>query len=451
MKNNKIFLLFFVGKFPNGLAPILLIFYFSLIITNTVAQPSNVGKRYPSEKLVLIDRITGFPITALTSSTAKDFNLYQTQPQWTSDGRYIIFRSNRTGNGPLRHGLSQIFAVNEVSGDIIQLTDGPGTITGTGAICVAQKSMHLYYFRGLAGETHKFIEIDLDLLLNDSEAGTMKDPSRYERVIMTIPDILLALGAFTLDADEKFAYFSALSKDLTQRINDSSGSRRKISGDNRDQAIGKIDIQSGQISHVIDVPFPKQVHHIQANPWVPGEIEYADGTENPPQRMWLVNANGSGNRPLYREMEEEWVRHEVWVDPDHMYFEIQKNNILYLAEGEKFQSMGDRPSGIFSINVRTNEVRILGQINAEGGYEHCEGTSDGKWAVADTFLGDIYLINCITGEQTLLTTGHQMKPDHAHPTFSPDNRRILIQSGLLSDGKTLNLITITIPPELQRQ
>lgn len=41
-----------------------------------------------------------------------------------------------------------------------------------------------------------------------------------------------------------------------------------------------------------------------------------------------------------------------------------------------------------------------------------------------------------------ISTGHVMKSDHAHPTFSPDNRRILIQSGLLSGGKNLNLVVI---------
>ena len=37
----------------------------------------------------------------------------------------------------------------------------------------------------------------------------------------------------------------------------------------------------------------------------------------------------------------------------------------------------------------------------------------------------------------------------AHPTFSPDGKRILLQSGLLSDGKNLNLMTVTIPEYLQ--
>lgn len=38
-----------------------------------------------------------------------------------------------------------------------------------------------------------------------------------------------------------------------------------------------------------------------------------------------------------------------------------------------------------------------------------------------------------------------MKPDHTHPIFSPDSQRILIQSGLLSQGKNLNLMVVDAP------
>ena len=37
-----------------------------------------------------------------------------------------------------------------------------------------------------------------------------------------------------------------------------------------------------------------------------------------------------------------------------------------------------------------------------------------------------------------------MKPDHTHPIFSPDSKRILIQSEMLSDGTALNLMTVKI-------
>jgi oligogalacturonide lyase len=45
----------------------------------------------------------------------------------------------------------------------------------------------------------------------------------------------------------------------------------------------------------------------------------------------------------------------------------------------------------------------------------------------------------------LLSTGHVMKPDHTHPNFSPDGTRVLIQSGRLTAGKSLDLATIPVP------
>ena len=55
------------------------------------------------------------------------------------------------------------------------------------------------------------------------------------------------------------------------------------------------------------------------------------------------------------------------------------------------------------------------------------------------------MISRKTGERILLTTDHKMKPDHAHPIFSPDSKRVLIQSGLRSDGQHLDLMTIDVP------
>jgi oligogalacturonide lyase len=38
-----------------------------------------------------------------------------------------------------------------------------------------------------------------------------------------------------------------------------------------------------------------------------------------------------------------------------------------------------------------------------------------------------------------------MKPDHAHPTFNLDSNRILIQSGMLTNGQSLDLMVLPVP------
>src|ERR1035438_1177361 len=74
-----------------------------------------VGHTWPSEKKVVVDPVTGTELTFLTSTPVGDSKIYQTHPDWTSDGKWLIFRSNRAPG--------QAFAVNEETGTIVQVTD----------------------------------------------------------------------------------------------------------------------------------------------------------------------------------------------------------------------------------------------------------------------------------------------------------------------------------------
>jgi oligogalacturonide lyase len=202
--------------------------------------------------------------------------------------------------------------------------------------------------------------------------------------------------------------------------------------------IRSIDLQTGVIKTVIDTAFT--MGHVQANPWVTGEIIYCNETGgDAPQRMFFVRADGTDNHALYQETAAEWVTHEVVVDRDHVMFAI-------MAHLPKLRL---KPTGIAVINLRNNEMKIVGQVEEGRGFWHCNGSADGRWAVGDNFDGNIYLVNRLTGETTLVSTDHKMRPDHAHPTFSPDGKRILIQSGLLSNGASLDLMVIPVPFSLQ--
>jgi oligogalacturonide lyase len=164
-------------------------------------------------------------------------------------------------------------------------------------------------------------------------------------------------------------------------------------------------------------------------------------TGKAPQRMWAVNADGSNNRPIYKESDDDWVTHETFSGSDELMF-LLIGNLPYLRE---------KATGIAVVNMRNNSMQVLGQITENqgnglyGGFWHCNGSNDGKWAVGDTFLGSVYAISRETGERILLSTGHQMKPDHAHPRVSPDSKRVAIQSGLLTGGKRLCLMTVNLP------
>ncbi|HEX2100586.1 MAG TPA: hypothetical protein VHF69_07990, partial [Candidatus Synoicihabitans sp.] len=132
---------------------------------------SNVGRVFPSERREITDPKTGLPLIVLTSDPSNDAKPYQTHPTWTADGEWIIFRGTRGGSTP------QAFLVNERTGAIIQLTDGPGN--GLGSLNLSRKAMKLYLARGgrawgpnVAPETperpRQLIEIDLGKLIPDA-------------------------------------------------------------------------------------------------------------------------------------------------------------------------------------------------------------------------------------------------------------------------------------------
>jgi oligogalacturonide lyase len=60
-----------------------------------VPAHAQIGRRFPSEKKNVPDPVTGVPLTFLTSTPAGDSKIYQTHHQWTSDGKWLVFRSNR--------------------------------------------------------------------------------------------------------------------------------------------------------------------------------------------------------------------------------------------------------------------------------------------------------------------------------------------------------------------
>ncbi len=84
-----------------------------ILCGNAEAQ---IGKRFPSERKVVKDPVTGTMLTFLTSTPAGDSKIYQTHNQWTSDGQWLIFRSNRVPG--------EAMAVNEATGEMVQVTEG---------------------------------------------------------------------------------------------------------------------------------------------------------------------------------------------------------------------------------------------------------------------------------------------------------------------------------------
>jgi oligogalacturonide lyase len=428
------------------------------LIAFYIPVTAQIGTRFPPEKKVVTDPVTGTKLTFLTSKPAGDSKIYQTHNQWTADGNWVIFRSNRV--------RGEAFAVNEKSGDIVQVSEGGFT----GMLNVARKSMKLYFMRNtprepgsttrVGGEV-QVMEVDLEKLFSDSKTGKLKQASEYQRICGTTPSEMGAGGDMALDADEETVYFRVgkgeSAKHLPEgtKIEANFGPRNMGAGPS---GIGKMNLKTGECGFVIAVPF--QIGHIQTNPWVPGEIVFCWETGGKaPQRTWTVLADGTGLRPLYPESEYEWVTHESVISKDEVAIAIMghrkigtpalpsdpKNPGQEVAWGPS--GTREKPTGLGIVNLRTREMTIAGQTPSGSGLWHVNGSSDGRWAVGDDFSRGIYLIDRHTHEMILLSTGHkETASDHPHPTFSADGTRIEIQSAMLSeDNKSMNICIIPVP------
>ncbi len=442
-------------------------FFFVLFAVLPWLVQAQIGKRFPSERKEITDAVTGTKLLFLTSTPAGDSKIYQTHNQWTSDGQWLIFRSNRARNEAL--------AVNEQTGEMVQVTEGGYT----GMLNVGRKSMFLYFMRSAVprkpGDTARrrntgplqIIEVDLARVFADSKAGQMKSPGDYQRVCGTIPAELEGGGDMALDADEEWAYFrvgtKAAQKHLAAdaKIEGNFGPRNMGAGPS---GIAAMNVKTGEVKYVVSVPF--QVGHIQTNPWVNGEIIFCWETGGKsPQRTWTVMADGSGLRPLYPEAAYEWVTHEAVISKDEVAIAIMghrktpgSNKTVELGTGVGGANPGqdpgwgpsgtrEKPTGLGIVNLRTREMKIAGQTGTGSGLWHVSGSPDGRWAVGDDFARNIYLIDRKTGEMMVLSAGHKTTAsDHPHPTMSPDGTKIQVQSAMLSaDGRSMNICIIPVP------
>ncbi|MBD2723634.1 TolB-like translocation protein [Hymenobacter armeniacus] len=424
---------------------------------------AQIGRRFPSEKKVVKDPVTGTLLTFLTSTSAGDSKIYQTHNQWTADGQWLIFRSNRAKDEAL--------AVNEKTGDIVQVSEG----SYTGMLNVARKAMKLYFMRNLPGAGKErpagvqIVEVDLAKVFADSKAGKMQPASAYQRICGTTPPELQAGGDMALDGDETWAYFRVGRDEAARHL--APGTKLEAEFGPRHMGAGPagiaaMNVQTGAIKYVVSVPF--QVGHIQTNPWVPGEIVFCWETGGKsPQRTWTVQADGTGLRPLYPEAETEWVTHEAVISKDETAIAIMGHRKIpgstkEVAAGSAVSGANpgqeaawgpsgtrEKPTGLGIVNHRTREMTIVGQTPSGSGLWHVSGSPDGRWAVGDDFSRSIYLIDRHTREMRLLSTGHkETAADHPHPTMSPDGTKIEIQSAMLSaDGRSMNICIIPVPQE----
>jgi len=429
-------------------------------LIGTTSAYAQTGRRFPSEKVVVPDAVTGIPLTFLTSAPGGNSKIYQTHRQWTSDGKWLIFHSH--------YAPGQGMAVNEETGVMVQVTE----LGHSSQLCLAEHSMSLYFFRNQtqparpaansaasteaasgSGAPSQIIKVDLAKLFADSEAGTLGGAAAYETVCGEVPiEMEASTGGMAIDPTEEFAYFGVGRKESAKHLPaDVKPEGGRFPGPT---GLAKMNLKTGEVKFIVTVPFG--VGHVQTNPWVPGEIVFCWETGgDAPERMWTVQSDGSGLRPVYPEAPFEWVTHEVVITRDEVAFAIVANQkpgtFRNTRSGPARVGSPEHPTGIGIVNLRTGEMRIAGQVPiGDPGRTvwHVNGSPDGRWAVADDYQYRLWIIDRQSGEMALLADlGHVTSAaDHVHPTFNADSTKIQVQAATISkDGRSLNICVVPVP------
>jgi oligogalacturonide lyase len=241
----------------------------------------SVGTVFPPERRTDRDSQTGRAVTQLTNSPAEDYHPCFYNPAVTRDGRYLIFFSERTG-------LSNLFRLDLLSGEIVQLTDvrparaeyWPFTaaVRGAGACLAAIGSggREAFYFEGVE--------------LRGVEIETLR-----ARQLLTLPrerrpSILHA------DADGKTLVFATWDESLFMERSQRAYAGEQFPDDRFFQettsTIIRLDAATGDAEEVLRRD-KFWINHVLVNPHDRDLILFCHEYSGMPDRMWLLNvANG---------------------------------------------------------------------------------------------------------------------------------------------------------------
>lgn len=296
--------------------------------------------------------------------------------------------------------------------------------------------------------------MDLDKLFSDArkQPNKTRKMDDYLKKIGTFPtsEEMGRPGGWCVSSDDTWAYIT-VTRNVEPTAEELAIQERVAQKPREDQPVKvgqgmsglrKMNLKTGEVSFIRNVPF--RVGHIQASRFRPNEILFCCETGGDAgQRMWYCDANTNEYKPLYQETPLDWVTHETFGTEDYVYF-----NVLGWQDRLRKQA-----SGIFRINLRTDDVEVIGQVELDQdrttqltgrGFWHCNSTRDNQWATGDTFGGSVWIVNVANGLRIQIASDLKMQPDHAQPFFSPDGTKLCFQSGHYSDAKRLNLILVDL-------
>lgn len=359
------------------------------------------GDHFPAERRVFQDDRTGREIWQITNSGFESSHLYFYNSSFTPKGdKVILMRGNR-------HGESNIYSVNMDDFEITQLTEGRHVMkSGTKACCISNDGKQVFFTEG-----PEIWSVDIETFEENRICSALETFSIIDRGVRSLtychpsPDGKKIVAVYNAPFNKEWGL-------IVIRTDGSGGEAILRSRD--------------------------EIGHCQFCPTDSNILEYCNygGFNNPDKvgnRMWLINADGTGGRALGSLAPRDWVRHEYWSS---------SGREIYFSWKALFGKAYNNPKEkeFYPPKGHTVEVR---KIQRDGQNEetvvtlnHCHSmiNNDGTFIVADNDLGkadDLKLVNLATKGVTILCYSKATWKSgvfHPHPSFSPDDQKVIYTS-----------------------
>jgi len=356
-----------------------------------MAQPDVYPlKVLPPEHAHVVDPVTGARLTFITTSPAKDTNLYFHERSWLADGSMVVFISQREDGG--------LMGYLTATGELVRIATPTG---GVGQATASLNRRSVFATRG-----KDVLELTFHIELSSDPKVSPSKVTAAERHICTPP-------------------FPSLNSSLNESCDGqwlSLGFGPYATGDAGIMIIRVSDGQTREVCRAGDPP--GYGSHVQWSRTNPNLLSFA-GIKS---RLWVVDIRDGVPRNVYRERPGEYATHESWWVDDQLLF---------------CGGIHPRPTEDGHVKVldpHTGVVRIIGEGAwwpgatpaelAKRNWWHAAGSADGRWVVADNWHGDIMLFEAKTTRPRLLTGNHRTygKGEHPHVGWDRKSQQVVFTS-----------------------
>ena len=378
-----------------------------------------IGDLSPAEGRTFTDPATGRTVTQLTGAPAHSYPLYYFVTSFTSDARYLVFHSERSG-------WVQLYRLDLETGEIGQLTDGRTWDSGWAIWCE-------WHLRGIYNHLSAIDPVaDEVYYFQEDEIRATKVTTFANRLVAKLPPGRMSIGQAAFSPDGSLfgfihvdaARYVALLRDREAREamgqfqwtrDHHHGFRNAVP-----TTLSVLETATGRIRTVIETDF--HFHHVLF-------IDNRTILLNHPREcagMWTIGVDGGPTkhlRPSTAPGAHGAVNHQV----------VTRRGIVYEATGD---APGGRRETWFGRYDPATDTFEEGQLPIDD-YVHAGFDPDGTFDFVE-HAGERHELFAVQPApdpgaplglkllRTLRSPFHDHQRHHAHPFLSPDRRRLFL-------------------------